>query len=171
MVVKSGAPTAKFPVFAQVTSSAASAIASCGALMNSWYCVPVVSPPPPVTVGKPGVRTRLQSLLRVKSQLGVISADRSVPMSSSREPSLWVGFRVTVGSEASSATNGSSVRIVAGKKRSPAKPCASASALGNSATTVAATRPRQSLGRISHAPQKIAQRRGPIENGPGGFEC
>src|SRR5262249_21667879 len=40
-VVKPGAPAASRPVFAQVTSSAASAIASCSALMNSWYWVPV----------------------------------------------------------------------------------------------------------------------------------
>ena len=111
--------------------------------MNSWYCVPVVSPPKPVTVGRPGDRMCCHWLLRVKSQLGVISIDRSLPMPSSRDPSLWVGLRLIVGSEASSATNGSSVRIVAGKKRSPAKPCAIASAPGNSAATAAAATPRR----------------------------
>ena len=82
-------------------------------------------------------------LLRVKSQLGVISIDRSLPMSSSREPSLCVGLSEMVGSEVSSATNGWSVRIVAGKKRSPAKPCAIASAPGSRAATAATARPRQ----------------------------
>jgi hypothetical protein len=52
----------------------------------------------------------------------VINIDRSLPTSNCREPSLAVGSRVKVGSDISSATNGSSVRIVAGKKRSPAKP-------------------------------------------------
>src|SRR5260221_6526034 len=55
---------------------------------------------------------------------------RSTPTSSSCAPSAPVGGRVSVGSDISSATNGSSVSSVAGKKRSPAKPCAVASALG-----------------------------------------
>ena len=90
-VVKPGAPAANFPVFPQVTSSAARAIASCSALMNNWYCVPVVRPWNPVCVRTPGVRIWAQSVLRVKSQLGVINIDRSLPMSNSREPSLASG--------------------------------------------------------------------------------
>ena len=131
------------PVFAQVTSSAASAIASCGALMNSWYCVPVVRP----CQAGDGRQAGRPDVLPVAAEGEVpaggdqhrqIAADVD-----SREPSLWVGFRLTVGSDASSATNGSSVRIVAGKKRSPAKPCAMRLGAGNSAATAAATRPRQ----------------------------
>ena len=42
------------------------------------------------------------------------------------DPSGAGGLTVTVGNDISSATKGSSVRIVAGKKRSPAKPSARA---------------------------------------------
>src|SRR5579863_8432681 len=69
---------------------------------------------------------------------GVIRFDRSTSRSYSWLPSALLGLRVTVGSDISSATNGSSVRIVAGKKRSPAKPCASAAELVNNRSTAAA---------------------------------
>src|SRR5512146_1037642 len=65
----------------------------------------------------------------------------SKPTSVSRVPSLARGLTVTVGSDISSATNGSSVAIVAGKKRSPANPCAAAGRANgktNSAPSVAA---------------------------------
>src|SRR5271166_6650707 len=75
-VVKSGAPADRLPVFRQFTVRSASAIASCSALMNSWYCVPVVRPVPPVVGDMPGILMRDQLLLRVKSQFGVISDDR-----------------------------------------------------------------------------------------------
>ncbi len=153
-VVKSGAPADRLPVFRQVTSRAASAIASCSPLMKSWYCVPVVRPVPPVTVGRPGLLICAQSLPIVKSHFGVISIDKSLPRSHSREPSLCVGFRVIVGSDISEATNGSSVRIVAGKKRSPAKPCAIAPAPGISAAAAAATKPRQDKRFMDRAPPK-----------------
>src|SRR5690242_5925925 len=55
---------------------------------------------------------------------GVMRFDRSIWMSVAREPSGPGGLMVTCGSGISSATNGSSVNIVAGKKRWPARPCA-----------------------------------------------
>src|ERR1700751_4569382 len=57
---------------------------------------------------------------------GVMRFDRSISMSVSRPPSGPGGLTVTCGSDISSATNGSSVKIVAGKKRWPANPCANA---------------------------------------------
>src|SRR5690348_11075759 len=45
-------------------------------------------------------------------------------------PSPELRMVETVGADSSSETNGSSVAMVAGKKRWPAKPCASAEALG-----------------------------------------
>jgi hypothetical protein len=47
--------------------------------------------------------------------------DRNIGLA--RPPSSGVLIVLTVGSESSSATNGSSVESVAGKKRAPAKPC------------------------------------------------
>src|SRR6516162_7501757 len=66
----------------------------------------------------------------VKPKLGVMRFERSIWMSVSCEPSCAGGLRLTCGKEISSATNGSSVRIVAGKNRSPAKPCAHAFRVG-----------------------------------------
>ena len=53
---------------------------------------------------------------------GVMRFDKSISMFVSCEASGAGGWRLTCGNEISSATNGSSVRIVAGKNRSPAKP-------------------------------------------------
>jgi hypothetical protein len=61
----------------------------------------------------------------------VIRLEMLIPISSSWEPSGAGGLTVTIGNDISSATKGSSVRIVAGKKRSPAKPWASALPAGN----------------------------------------
>src|SRR5262252_4699962 len=74
----------------------------------------------------------------VKPKLGVMRFERSIWMSVSCEPSGAGGLRLTCGKEISSATNGSSVRIVAGKNRSPAKPCAHASIVGRSINTAVA---------------------------------
>ena len=50
----------------------------------------------------------------------------SASMSIARDPSGLGGLIITVGNDISSATKGSGVRIVEGKKRSPAKPWATA---------------------------------------------
>ena len=138
-------------------------MASCSALMNSWYWVPVVRPWNPVWVLTPGVRIWAQLVLRVKSHLGVINIDRSLPMSNSREPSLCVGSRVKVGSDISSATNGSSVRIVAGKKRSPAKPCANAVEFADKKMTAAATAALEGMGFMRRLPMEMPMGRGRAE--------
>lgn len=65
-------------------------------------------------------------LVQVRPRLGVRRFARSNPKSVSFELSPAVGLKVTVGKDISSATNGSSVRMVAGKKRWPANPWASA---------------------------------------------
>jgi hypothetical protein len=79
---------------------------------------------------------------------GVMRFAKSQSMPISRAPSGSLGERVMVGRLSSSATNGSSVKIVAGKNRAPAKPCAAAwfaSGMRANATSAAPTAIRETF--------------------------
>src|SRR5579872_2099771 len=78
----------------------------------------------------------------------------SVSRSISREPSGPFGLTVKVGSDISSATNGSSVSRVAGKKRCPTNPCDKAG-VG-----------RKDKGNAVHAAANAAKRLDVIVGGP-----
>src|SRR6516165_1217308 len=69
------------------------------------------------------------------------------------------GWRLTCGNEISSATNGSSVRIVAGKNRSPAQPCASAAEFMDRRATAAQRPPPIERGSLRRLPMEMPKRR------------
>src|SRR6266581_296340 len=74
--------------------------------------------------------------------MAVSTTDGSVPV-------FWFD---TVGSESSSATKGSSIVIVAGKKRDPAKPWANAPAVGRSVSARAShARPSELVTSIGYS--------------------
>jgi hypothetical protein len=91
---------------------------------------------------EPGDRCRLQALPLIAYCHANVGRDalRQIDwMSVAREPSGPGGLMVTCGSEISSATNGSSVNIVAGKKRWPARPCANTTEFPERRMTAAGT--------------------------------
>jgi hypothetical protein len=92
--------------------------------------------------------------------LGVMRFDRSIWTPVDCAPSGPGGVTVTCGSEISSATNGSSVKIVAGKNRCPAQPCASAAEFADKKIAAAATTASDRKGFMSELPLKMPMRRG-----------
>src|SRR5215471_1713020 len=92
--------------------------------------------------------------------------ERSIWTAVDCAPSGPGGVTVTCGSEISSATNGSSVRIVAGKNRSPAQPCASAAEFADKRIAAAAKTASDRKGFISELPLKMPMSRGRTQGGP-----
>ncbi len=83
--------------------------------------------------------------------MAVSTTDGSVPV-------FWFD---TVGSESSSATNGSSIVIVAGKKRDPAKPWANAPAVGRIVSARAShARPSELVTNIGYSHIRESRRSG-----------
>ena len=98
--------------------------------------------------------------------LGVMRFDRSIWTPVDCAPSGPGGVTVTCGSEISSATNGSSVKIVAGKNRCPAQPCASAAEFADKRIAAAAKTASVRKGLMSELPLKMPMSRGRTHGGP-----
>src|SRR5215813_11446933 len=124
------------------------AIVSCGALVKNWYFNVTSRLPRPLSVRPLGAGSkRFHSPPSVMPKFGKMRLENSPEMLVNWPacPSLSPGCLMCriVGSESSSATNGSSMVSVEGKKRWPAMPCAAAS-VGHAAT---ATKPVRAVKR------------------------
>src|SRR5215470_16889573 len=120
------------------------AIVSCAALVKNWYFNVTSRLPRPLSVLPFGAGSkRFHSPPSVMPKFGKMRLENSPEMLVNWPacPSLSPGCLMCrmVGSESSSATNGSSMVSVEGKKRWPAMPCAAAS-VGHAASVTRAAR-------------------------------
>src|SRR5262249_53598292 len=83
-----------------------------------------------------------------------------------RAPSGPGGLTEICGIDISSATNGSSVRIVAGKNRCSAQPCASAAEFADKRIAAAARTASDRKGFMSELPLEMPMSRGRTHGGP-----
>src|ERR1700726_1673855 len=132
------APTPAAPVLPHSTTSPASHANSCGASLYTWYWNAVVRFIKPLALepkvaASAGGRTNVQVDATVIPKFSVMRLEKSPATSFSRPAGLAL-LNSTVGSDISSATQGSSTVSVAGRKRAPTKQCASASPSGTSAS-------------------------------------
>src|SRR5580700_1463746 len=134
------------PVPPQSTIRPSSIANSCELSLSSWYCAVVSRLPKPAMVGPPGPRICDQTSPIEMPKSSVMrfetSAETSHSVAGGTSP---VRDHDTVGSDSSSATHGSSMASVAGKKRAPTKQWANASVKGSAANTSASATAREYL--------------------------
>src|ERR1700719_76307 len=122
-VLKLSAPTSLLPVPPTSTARPSETTASCSSSSKNSYFEPTERLLKPFTAFPCEGLSVMNASPNSMSHFGVMRRAMSDETSVSRVPPLsGVTMLETVGSENSSATNGSSVDSVAGKKRAPAKP-------------------------------------------------
>src|SRR5262249_24235019 len=122
-VVNGSAPTAALPVRPHSISSAADMTNSRAVSVKNWNLKLDSRFWNPLTAGPSGGRKRVQVEPTEIPKLSVMRLEYSAAMSSSAALSPFLN-REIVGSDNSSATQGSSMLSVAGKNRLPTKQCA-----------------------------------------------
>src|SRR4029077_10601184 len=126
-VLKLSAPILLFPVPPTSTPRPKETTISCSSFSKNSYFEPMERLLKPFAALPCAGRSIMNVSPNSMSHFGVMRRATSEEISVSRVPPLsGVTMLETVGSESSSATNGSSVESVAGKKRAPAKPWAQA---------------------------------------------
>src|SRR6266853_7029362 len=124
-VLKASAPTCLLPVPPTSTSRPIETTASCSSFSKNSYFEPMERLLKPFTALPSEGLSMINASPNSMSHFGVMRSAMSEETSVSRVPPLsGVTMPETVGSDNSSATNGSSVESVAGKNLLPAKPCA-----------------------------------------------
>ena len=140
-------PELMAPVEPQSTIRPSSIANSCEPSLSSWYCAVVSRLSNPAMVGPPGPRICVQVSPIEMPKSSVMRFDSSPETSHSvAGGTSAVRDQETVGSDSSSATHGSSMASVAGKKRAPTKQWANASVKGSAAKTSASAKARKHLG-------------------------
>src|SRR5690242_10838456 len=125
------------PVLPHSTARAADITNSRSGTLRNWYLNVVSRFWKPLALGLPGWLRCVQVDPMETPKYSVIRLEYSVDRSSWRTGgSSPVLDQVTVGKESSSATQGSSMPSVAGKKRAPMKQCARASVAAKTAMAV-----------------------------------
>ncbi len=124
-VLKVSTPTSLLPVPPTSTARPKETTASCSSFSKNSYFEPMERLLKPVTALPREGLSMIKASPNSMSHVGVIRRAMSEESCVSRVPPLsGVTMLETVGSESSSATNGSSVESVAEKNLLPAKPCA-----------------------------------------------
>ena len=124
-VLKASTPTSLLPVPPTSTARPRETTASCSSFSKNSYFEPMERLLKPFTALPREGLSMMNASPNSMSHFGVMRSAMSEETSVSRVPPLsGVTMLETVGSENSSATNGSSVESVAGKNLLPAKPCA-----------------------------------------------
>ena len=125
-VLNDSAPTRLAPVLPRSASTPTDMIVSCGSLLKNWYLALRAKLSQPWTRVPPlgSRRSQVASAPMPKSRVMRLLKSIDAEVSMLDDPSSSVLRLDTVGSDSSSATNGSSVASVAGKNRFPANPCA-----------------------------------------------
>src|SRR6476646_3563697 len=120
------------PVPPHSTTNPTSIAVSCVGSLSNWYWNAVSRLPKPEMVGLPGWRICVQPLPIETPKSSVMRFEISPEISSSLAAGTSPVFdQATVGSDISSATQGSSVASVAGKNRAPTKQWANAEDKGS----------------------------------------
>src|SRR5579864_1966407 len=139
-------PELMAPVEPQSTTRPSSMASSCEPSLSSWYCAAVCRLSKPAMVGPPGPRICFQVSLNEMPKSGVMRLEKSAPTSHSVAGGMSAVLdQEMVGSDISSATHGSSVASVAGRKRAPTKQWANASVKGSAANSNASATAREQL--------------------------
>src|SRR3984893_15209848 len=134
------------PVEPQSTTRPSSMASSCEPSLSNWYCAAVWRLSNPAMVGPPGPRICFQVSLSEMPKSAVMRLEKSAPTSHSVAGGMSaVRDQEMVGSDISSATHGSSVLRVAGRKRAPTKQCADAWLKGRVANSSASAQARKHL--------------------------
>src|SRR5580704_12709790 len=134
------------PVEPQSTTRPSSMASSCELSLSSWYCAAVCRLSNPAMVGPPGPRICFQVSLSEMPKSAVMRLEKSAPTPHSVAGGISaVRDQEIVGSDISSATHGSSVTRVAGRKRAPTKQWANAWVKGSVANNSASAQARKHL--------------------------
>ena len=126
IVLNDSAPTRLAPVLPRSASTPTDRIVSCRSLLKNWYLALRAKLSKPWARAPPlgSSRSQVASAPMPKSLVIRLLKSIEADVSMLDDPSSSVLRLETVGSDSSSATNGSSVASVAGKNRLPAKPWA-----------------------------------------------
>src|SRR5882724_318460 len=139
MVVNFSAPTCAAPLPPHSNDTAADITNSADGMVRNWYFNVVSRFWNPLALGPPGTLRRVQVEPIEMPKLSVMRLENSVETSVSRIAGISpVLVQDTVGSDSSSATQGSSTVSVAGKNRLPTTQCADAASSDASRATSAA---------------------------------
>src|ERR1700730_1315729 len=134
------------PVEPQSTTRPSSMASSCEPSLSNWYCAAVWRLSNPAMVGPPGPQMCFQVSLSEMPKSAVMRLEKSAPTSHAVAGGMSaVRDQEMVGSDISSATHGSSVVSVAGRKRAPTKQWANASVKGSVANNSASAQARKHL--------------------------